>query len=383
MIKLHKFFSLGLAALLTGSLVLPALAADDMPADPAAEGSGAVQPLLDKAELDAMMASFMEERGLDETNFSLAFCYTGTGETWFYNEDTYFEGASLYKLPLMMAIARKVSSGELQQTDQIYGIDISYMEEMALTYSNNEISEMMIGYFQPFKDYRTMLAEIAGIPIEEVPDDFFRTNTFSARFMLGVLQNLYDNPDTFPNVIPCLKNAQPDQFFRLRLEGEYEIAQKYGSAASHTHTAGIIYTPTPCLLVVMTKYAYAAERVIGDAAELFANYSLTMDQRLAQRIAEEEAAEQARLEEEARLKAEQEAAEQARLEAEQAAAEEQARLKAEQEAAEQARLEAERLQQEQQQQQATRAMMIVVVLLLVLLIGLTGFYCLRKFRRRP
>lgn len=353
--KIHKFLSLGLTVLLSFGLCQPVFADDT-----------GQEPLLNPEELDEMFDAFRVERDLDETNFSVAYCYTGTGETWFYNEDTYFEGASLYKLPLMMAIARKVSSGELQQTDQIYGIDISYMQEMALTYSNNEISEMMIGYFQPFKDYRTMLAEIAGIPIEEVPDDYFRTNTYSARFMLGVLQELYNNQETYPNIIPCLLNAQPNQFFRLNLEGQYEIAQKYGSAASHTHTAGIIYTPTPCLVVVMTKYAYAAERVIGDAAQLLAEYSLTLDERQAQRIAEAEAREAARLEEEARLKAEQEAAEQARLEAEEAAAEEAARLQAEQE--ETARLEAERLEQEQMQRQWTILIVALSVLLVVLIL---------------
>ena len=101
------------------------------------EGSGVpadeAEPLLDAEELEDLIGTFREERGLTEENFSVAYCYTGTGETWSWNGDRFFPGASLYKLSLMMGLARKVSSGELRQEDEIYGMDISYIEKMSLT----------------------------------------------------------------------------------------------------------------------------------------------------------------------------------------------------------------------------------------------------------
>ena len=300
--------------------------------------------VLDEAELSELVSDFMAERGLSESNFAVAYCYTGTGESWSFNGDTYFHGASLYKLSLMMGLARKVSSGELQQTDSIGGLDISYIEKRSLTYSDNEISEMIIDYFSPFRSFRLMQAEIAGVPEEELPDDYFNSISFSSNFMLGVLMELFRDPDKYPNIVDCLLEAEPGHYFRMTLDGQYAVAQKYGggnmNGVRYLHTAGIIYTPTPCLLVVMTRNATNAEYAIANMAQLMADYTLTLDQRrddiLAQRAEEERLAREA--EEAERLaaqKAEEErlAAEEAERERQRLEAEEAARARAEAEAA--------------------------------------------------
>lgn len=362
-------------------------AADTTGTADTADAAGESVTVLDPAELEKLLADFTAERGLDESNFSLAYCYTGTGETWYYNGDTYFEGASLYKLPLMMGVARLVSEGQLAQEDELYGMSVSYIEKMAITYSDNEISETMIGYFTPFKAYRAMLAELAGIPAEELPSNYNSSNVFSARFMLGVLQNLYENPDTFPNILECMLDAQPEHFFRLNLEGVYDVAQKYGSADGNMHTAGIIYTPTPCLLTVMTHNASSAEYVIGDAAKMLADYTLTLDGRLAERQAEAEARAKEEAQAEAEARAEEEAQEAARqAEEEKAAAE--ARAQAEAEAAQAAEAQAQLAARTQAQAQDARNAVIMRASLGVLVFVLAALVCLyavgkyRKARQR-
>ena len=297
--------------------------------DPAAEEPISV---LDAEELSALVSAFMAERGIPESGFAVAYCYTGTGENWSFNGDMYLHGASLYKLSLMMGLARKVSSGELQQTDSIGGLDISYIEQRSLTYSDNEVSEMIIDYFSPFRSFRLMQAEIAGVPEEDLPDDYFNSINFSANFMLGVLKELYGDPDRYPNIIECLKAAEPGHYFRMTMDGKYDVAQKYGggnmNGTRYLHTAGIIYTPTPCLLVVMTRNVTNSEYAIANMATLMTDYTLTLDQRrdeiLAQRAEEERLAREA--EEAARLAAEE--AERERLAAEEAE-KERARLEAE------------------------------------------------------
>jgi len=193
----------------------------------------------------------------------------------------------------------------------------------------------MIGYFGPFRAYRLMQAEIAGIPEEELPEMYFSSNAFSVRLMMGVLRELWSNTETYPNIIECMKAANPGEYFRLTMDGQYEVAQKYGGGDGYLHTAGIIYTPTPILLVVMTYRVTNAEYAIANLAQLLADYSLTLDERrdavLAERAAEAE-----------RLAAEQ--AEQERLAAEQA---ERERLAAQEAEAERQRLEAENAARQQ------------------------------------
>ena len=294
--------------------------------------------VLDAEELSALVDQFMKERGIPADRFGVAFCYTGTGETWSYNGDMFMQGASLYKLSMNMGLAKLVYDGELSQEDQIQGMKISYIEERSLTYSDNTVSEKLITFFSnrlgSFRDYKLMQARIAGADPDALPWEYYNSNFFSPNFNLGVLQELYKNTEQYPNVLDCLYNANPGHYFRMTMDGKYTVAQKYGGGSGFLHTAGIIYTPTPILLVVMTRRVSNAEYAIANMATLMTDYALTMDKRIQDHydeIARQEE-EARRAEEEARLAAE--AEERARIEAEEAArrAEEEARLAAEEEA---------------------------------------------------
>ena len=299
--------------------------------------------VLDADELSALVDQFMAERGIKSDRFAVSFCYTGTGETWDYNGDMFMQGASLYKLSMIMGLARLVAQGELTQEDKIQGMKVDYIEMRSLTYSDNAVSEKMINYFTNrlgnFRNYKLMQAEIAGADPDLLPYEYYNANFCSPNFMLGVLKELYANPEQYPNVLDCLYNANPEHYFRMTMDGKYTVAQKYGGGDGYLHAAGIIYTPTPILLVVMTRRVSNAEYAIANMATLMSDYALTMDKRIQDHydeIARQEE-EARRAEEEARLAAERE--EQKRIAAEEAA-------RQAEEAARQAREEAERAAQQ-------------------------------------
>ena len=324
---MRKILSILLAVMIFAGTTLPALAVDETTETEASEA------LLDPEELGAIIEEYMASRNLADYNFGVAYCYTGTGETWSYNAEKYFEAASLFKLPLMMCLANEIANGELSMEDTIFGATVEYIMSNTLLHSNNDTADLAVAYYQPYRNYRTMIAELADIPEEKRPETYYDRNILSAEFMLNVLKKLYANPETYPYVIDYMKQAQPGEFFRVKLGSQYEIAQKYGAYSGIAHTAAIVYTPTPCLGVVMTQHLGSSRDVIADVSEILANYTLTLDERFAQREAEKQAAaekaEQERLAEEARIKAEEEAAEKARLEAEaeaQRAAEEAERI---------------------------------------------------------
>lgn len=336
------------------------------------------QPLLDPAELDSLITQYREEYNLNEQNFSVAYCYTGTGETWFYNGDTFFEAASMYKLPLMMFLAQEISSGKLHFNDTIHGSTVEYIMENTLLYSNNYTADLAIAYYQPYSNFRDMVGDMTGIEEENRPKGYYSRNLFTAHQMLDILTMLYESPETYPYVIDYMKQAQPNEYFRLNLGNQYEIAQKYGAISGVANTAGIIYTPTPFLAVVMTQFVGLPRNVIGDVSEMLADYTLVLDERLAQRQAEEKAAaekaEQERLAEEARIQAERDAAEKARLEAE-----EQARIAAEETAA---REEAERLAAEQTRQEKIFKIKVLCISLLSAALILGAFISIKKIRHK-
>ncbi len=237
-------------------------------------------------EIQTMFDRYLEENGLSPDLISVGYVYTETGESWYHNEDRWYYSASLYKVPLMMLYAEKEAAGELTQDSEILGMPLSYIEEEVLTYSNNDIAYSM----------RLNLAEPANCrdlfcAYTDLPDDYFSWeyraySCFSARFMTEVMDTLYSEPERFPGIAERLKEAQPGHYFRLKLEDcGYEIAQKYGNYHDEdgndwNHTAGIMYTPNPVVLTVLTQYGGISEIIISDLAELFFDYTLKADAEL-------------------------------------------------------------------------------------------------------
>ena len=242
--------------------------------------------VLDQQELDQRIDTVIRNDGLEHTDVSVAYCYTGTGECYYYNADEWYYSASLYKLPMIMSLVRMKEEGELTVD---FNEDFDYIIHRCLVYSDNSWSLAIHRLvFTPQSELRGLDAQLAGFPEEELPDGYYNNNIYSARFMLGVVQELYENAEDYPRVIDHLLEAQPDEYFRGELGDRYPIAQKYGSAHPVVHTAGIVYTPTPFLLVVMTSYAgiIPGEQLIGRLAETIADYTLLLDERCEQ--AEEE-----------------------------------------------------------------------------------------------
>lgn len=243
----------------------------------------------------------------------------------------------------MMILAEKEANGELTQESDVKGLTLAYAEESILVYSNNDYAHLMLNYLGTDKEAREMYKQFSSLPDDYYDPDFIDYSYFTVRFMNDVMTTLYNAPERFPHIIDCLKRAQPTDYFHLYIDPELEVAQKYGSYKEFNNTSGIIYTPNPVILTVMTSDLARAELVIGEAAKMFVDYTYTLDGKL-----NSYKEEKARAEEEAKQKAAEEAAAQAEEEArlakeaeEKAAAEEaarQAELAAQQAAEERAAL---------------------------------------------
>lgn len=343
------FLSLLLAASVCVSLPCAAFADGQDIAQSAGNGEETAEPemtIFDPDELQSMVDSFIQEYsgyGVKADNISFAYTYLATGETWFYNPDTWYYSASMYKVPLMMILAEKEANGELTQESDVKGLTLAYAEESILVYSNNDYAHLMLNYLGTDKEAREMYKQFSSLPDDYYDPDFIDYSYFTVRFMNDVMTTLYNAPERFPHIIDCLKRAQPTDYFHLYIDPELEVAQKYGSYKEFNNTSGIIYTPNPVILTVMTSDLARAELVIGEAARMFVDYTYTLDGKL-----NSYKEEKAQAEEEAKQKAAEEAAAQAEEEArlakeaeEKAAAEEaarQAELAAQQAAEERAAL---------------------------------------------
>ena len=241
-------------------------------------------------EIEGLFDAYLAENDLNPDLISVAYELPASGERWYHQEDRWYYSASLYKVPMMMLLAEREYRGELTKDSEINGMTLEEIEEEVLVYSNNPVAySTMLSIAQP-DACRRMFCRYSDLPEEYYTWDFYGGSYFTARFMTDVMGTLYRNEEQFPRITDCLKRAQPDHYFRLKLGDRWEIAQKYGTyqdedGTDWNHTSGIVYTPQPFILTVMTRYGGISETIIGDLASLFCDYTLGLEQRL--RSAEE------------------------------------------------------------------------------------------------
>ena len=248
---------------------------------------GAAEPLsvVREDEIEALFDAYLTENDLNPDLISIAYEYTATGERWYHLEDRWYYSASLYKVPLMMILTEREYLGELTKDSDINGMTLDAVEEEVLVNSNNPIAYSTMLYIAQPDVCRKMFCRYADLPEEYYTWDFYGGSYFTARFMSNVMATLYRDEERFPRMTDCLKRAQPGHYFRLKLGERWEVAQKYGTyqdedGTDWNHASGIIYTPHPFILTVMTKYGGISETIIGDLAVLFCDYTIRADSRL-------------------------------------------------------------------------------------------------------
>ncbi len=280
------------------------------PAAPVFEGS-----ILDSAAIEKMVDDYLARKGIGKDRVGIGFCYTATGDEWFLNPDTWFYPGSMYKVPLMMILSERLRDGQIGEDTQIGGLDLDTVYNYVLVHSNNDyahaVRRFLIDGQGGDEIWRKEAQQYARI--DKYDERYMLYCYFSPRYMTQVMETLYHDPDRFPKVLDCLLQAEQGHYFRLPDEmRSYDVAQKYGSYIDNentnwNHTTGIIYTPNPFIITVMTKNVGGSEQVIADLGVLFKDYALGLDAELEAFRAEQARAEQERLaaEEAARQAAEQ------------------------------------------------------------------------------
>ena len=224
--------------------------------------------------LEEAIADFIEYYQLTDENFSISFYNTVTGESYDFNEYHFAIAASTYKLPLNMYFYELEAQGLIDPnaTFRHTGMSLAEVHKESILYSNNEVSEAMIGYFKSSYEYKEAMRKYSTIALEDLSPTFYETNHSCTRMMMDTLKYLYAHENEFSELIGYMKDAMPGQYFQAGVT-EYEVAHKYGQVDGFINDVAIIYTPQPILLAVYTQGIYGTG-VCADAARLVTNYTV-------------------------------------------------------------------------------------------------------------
>lgn len=255
-----------------------------------AEEGGQPEGLIDGDHLTAWVDEYRRGQALDRDwqDLSIGFCYTATGETWYYNADVFMYSASLYKVPVCMLMGEREAAGEFTQSDTIQGSTVQFLEEGALIRSNNDYGHVLVSYLEGSFGGKCSDQAIAytDLPADYFPREFYDSSYYSARFMTQVMETLYlGGEERFPHVIDCLLQAQPEDYLNRSLKDRFPVAQKYGAydqnnGYNNNHIAAIVYTPHPIVVVIMTRNISDYQTHMAVLGKFLADYALTLDEKL-------------------------------------------------------------------------------------------------------
>lgn len=227
--------------------------------------------------LEDIMAAFMQDRGLNENNYSISYYNTATGESYAFNDDKFMVAASTYKLPLNMYYYELEQEGTIASDAYISraGMTLDKIHYESLVNSNNDVSIGLLYNLGEFRDYKNCMRKYFTMTDQEIDYLYYVDNYYCTRMMMDALRYLYEYRADFSEMIGYMKQAQPDEYFAAGVT-DYEVAHKYGWFEGAVNDVGIIYTDQPFLLAVYTQDTDAS--VVADTAALLTAYHVWKNQ---------------------------------------------------------------------------------------------------------
>ena len=215
---------------------------------------------------------------------AIGYWYSGDDESWYYNADEWIGGVNWYKLPLCMYYAERLKRGEIAMDTIVTGITLEYAMTTTLENSSGPSIYSLVTDLaeKESKSYTDLGKQYADLPEDYYTSEYYN-NAYTARLMMEITKTLFrGGEERFPHVLESMKKSQPEDLFKRdwNVRTAWECAQTHsadwgGEGDDLIHCTGIIYTPTPVVLTVMTRNIWDLD-IIGGVAGHFANLAVEM-----------------------------------------------------------------------------------------------------------
>jgi len=198
-----------------------------------------------------------------------------TGEEHYYDPDTLYLSASVYKVPLNMYWSNKVYTGEIDWEFSVKGLEYGTAIEWSILNSNNEYSIALWTRIGNFIDYRNAMLPLIGETEEPQDSQFYKENYYSVRQIIYCLNELYTNSEQYPRVLELMLRAKPGKYFKEH-EHDVDIAHKFGylfETNNVINDCGIVFTEDPIAIDVFTCNANKGYTYLVEYCDLMIAYT--------------------------------------------------------------------------------------------------------------
>lgn len=242
-----------------------------------------VNPIpVEDVNIKKLIEDLVVEKELNNNNFAMFYYNKSQDKYYFYNENTYFMGASTVKMPVAMVYYDKIQNGEITLedtitytsecyetgggiTDYTYSVGdevpIKFLLEQSVVNSDNTAVNILVENLG-YENYRKEIAKYSDL---ELPEEFYKTNITNAKYSYDVVSHLYENIDKYSDLIEYLKISSEGKYLKKYLQNN-DVAHKYGSYEGYLHDYGIVFGETNYLIGIFTKNIANADEFIADTS---------------------------------------------------------------------------------------------------------------------
>ena len=261
-------------------------------------------PLIEVSEGDtweSLVYRLLDKYEAEEDGVGIGYFNSRTGEEHYINADRYMVSASMFKVPLNMIYADKVSSGEMTMDSDIFGAPYRWYQYRTIVESDNERSVDLMNYLGGYRAFKTaQIPYLGNDPEADLGWNYQIENFYNPRQFIHMLRSLLAEPERFPGILENMLQATPYSYLH-QYERRYPIAQKYGfveqaesNRGYHTYinACGVVFTDTPFCVVIFTDNVLKAYDLMAEYCMVMCDYtnmvSRLADEEDVQRQAEEQ-----------------------------------------------------------------------------------------------
>ena len=249
------------------------------------------EPLITVSENDTwddLVDRLLAKYEADESGVGIGYYNSRTGEEHYRNADRYMVSASMFKVPLNMIFADRVSSGEMTMDSEIFNAPYSWYQYRTIVESDNDRSVDLMNYLGGYRAFKQLqIPYLGNDPEADLGWNYQIENFYNPRQFIHMLRTLLESPERFPGILENMLQATPYSYLH-QYERRYPIAQKYGfveqaeeNRGYHTYinACGIVFTPDPFCVVMFTDNVLKAYDLMAEFCTVMCDYTELLSRR--------------------------------------------------------------------------------------------------------
>lgn len=197
-----------------------------------------------------------------------------TGEERYYRGDEYVTAASMYKVPLNMVFAERISNGEMTEDTKLSHVPYSSYRDRSLIDSSNDASAFLWSCLGGYQEYKKLTAPYMTDDVEGLTWKYYENNYYTAEQFIHCLKLLYSEKERFPTILETM-SVKEDPYFGPG--SPYDMSAKTGYLPEDWHCyqndCAIVYAQDPFAIVMFTDNLPNAYSVLADYCAIMCEYT--------------------------------------------------------------------------------------------------------------